>query len=297
MLNEPMSRGDRNAGAVRLDEGVQRTALVTGGSQGIGRAVVERLTREGAAVAFCSSDPHGVEELEKRGRACGLSVWGSVVDVTDPSAVAVLAEAIQDRFGHLDTIVTCAGIQRYGTVESTSPEEWRFVLATNLDGAYLTCHYLMPLLRGQRPGNVVMVGSVQAVAAQPCVAAYAASKGALSALVREMAVDYAPEGIRVNLVLPGSVDTPMLRAAADRFATADQRGDDLLAQWGASHPLGRVARAEEVASVVAFLAGGDASFVTGAEVRVDGGLLAALGVGLPVTTRQPSGETGSIGSE
>lgn len=263
----------------------QRTGLVTGGSQGIGRAVVERLAADGFAVAFCANDPRGVEEVESVCVDRGLAVWGSVVDVSDPAGVEELACEVRRRFGGLDTIVTCAGIQRYGTVESTSPEEWRTVLATNLGGAYLTCHFMMPLLRRSRSGSIVMVGSVQAIASQAGVAAYAASKGGISALAREMAVDYAPEGIRINVVLPGSVDTPMLRSAALRFATGAENAEYVLARWGASHPLGRLARAEEVASVISFLADEGSSFVTGTEVRVDGGLLAALGVSLPASNQ------------
>jgi NAD(P)-dependent dehydrogenase (short-subunit alcohol dehydrogenase family) len=124
--------------------------------------------------------------------------------------------------------------------------------------------------------GVLVVSSVQAIASQTGVAAYTASKGAINALTRAMALDHAEENIRVNAVCPGSVDTPMLRWAADLF-----KGENTVEDWGRMHPLGRVARPEEVAEVICFLAGPKASFVTGAEYMVDGGLLAALGVRLP----------------
>jgi NAD(P)-dependent dehydrogenase (short-subunit alcohol dehydrogenase family) len=171
-------------------------------------------------------------------------------------------------------------VQRYGTVETTEPATWDEVFAVNVRGAYLAARAAVPALRARGGGAIVLVSSVQATASQTGVAAYTASKGALSALARAMALDHVREGIRVNSVAPGSVDTPMLRWAADRFR-GEQTSDEVVASWGRMHPLGRVATPEEVAAAIAYLASGDASAVTGAELRVDGGLLAGLPVELP----------------
>ena len=135
-------------------------------------------------------------------------------------------------------------------------------------------------MRKRRGGAIVNLSSVQAFASQKGVAAYTASKGGINALTRAMALHHAEENIRVNAVCPASVDTPMLRWSAGLFR-GDKSVEKLMEDWGKMHPLGRVARAEEVAEVIAFLAGPRASFVTGGDYKVDGGMLAALGVRLP----------------
>lgn len=252
-----------------------KAALVTGGSSGLGRAVVERLAGAGAAVTFYADDPAQVAATSEELRAAGLEVTGVIADVRDHDQVRALVAAV----GPLDVLVCSAGIQRYGTVEQTGEDLWDEVLDVNLKGVYLACHAALPQLR-ERRGAIVTIASVQAFATQTGVAAYAAAKGGMVALTRAIAVDHAAEGIRANVVCPASVDTPMLRWAADRFA-GGRDPDDLVREWGRSHPVGRVARPEEVAEVVAFLASDRASFVTGAEYRVDGGLLATLPVALP----------------
>jgi NAD(P)-dependent dehydrogenase (short-subunit alcohol dehydrogenase family) len=212
----------------------------------------------------------------------GGTAIGVAADVRDGAALAAAADQAAHEFGGLDVLVTSAGIQRYGTVTGTSEERWDEVFAVNVKGVYLAARAALPYLRRSASGAVVVVSSVQAHAAQSGVAAYAASKGALSALVRSMAVDEAGHGVRVNAVCPGSVDTPMLRASAALFSDGSpQAVQDTVQGWGRSHPLARVARPAEVAEVVSSLAGERASFVTGEDVRVDGGLLAALAVQAP----------------
>jgi NAD(P)-dependent dehydrogenase (short-subunit alcohol dehydrogenase family) len=189
---------------------------------------------------------------------------------------------VVEQYGSIHILVTSAGIQRYGTAVDTTTETWHEVLDVNVTGAFLAAKYAMPALRAAGTGAIVFVSSVQAFVTQSAVVAYTASKGALNALARSIAVDEAPFGVRANTVCPGSVDTPMLRSSARKFSDgSDEAVSGLIASWGRSHPLGRVARPHEVAEAIAFLASDRASFITGIALPVDGGLLAQLAVALP----------------
>ena len=257
-------------------------ALVTGGSSGIGRAVAELLAAGGARVAVNSADADEAAAVAAAITAGGGVAVPVVADVRDSDAMTSAVRLAAETYGSLDTLVTSAGIQRYGTVTDTDEAVWDEVFAINVKGVFLAAKAALPYLRRSPRGAAVVVSSVQAHATQADVAAYAASKGALNALVRSMAIDEAPYGVRVNAVCPGSVDTPMLRSSARLFSDGGEAGAQrAIDVWGRSHPLGRVAQPSEIAEVVGFLASPRASFVTGEDIRVDGGLLALLAAAIP----------------
>jgi NAD(P)-dependent dehydrogenase (short-subunit alcohol dehydrogenase family) len=256
-----------------------QSALVAGGSTGIGLAAARRLLDGGARVAICSHDEAtlapAIAQLEGHGEAIAVRA-----DVTSAADMQSLVEAAQSTFGGIDHLVFAAGIQTYGSVVDTPEEVWERTLAVNLKGAYLAARAAIPAMIAQGGGAIVLVSSVQGMACQTNVAAYAASKGGLNALTRAMALDHAAQKIRVNAVCPGSVDTPMLRRSAELFKGAGTV-QQTLADWGRSHPVGRIASPEEIADVIAFLLSPAAAFITGETLRVDGGLLAGVPVRLP----------------
>ncbi len=257
-----------------------RIAVVAGGSLGIGRAVAERLVQGGAKVVIGARRPEAVAEAVNRMRTVEGEVTGIPGDVSTAMGAKQLVQAAVEAYGGIDILVNSQGIQRYGTVEDTEESLWDEVMAINVKSIFLTSRAAIPEMRKRGGGAIVNIASVQGLATQSNVAAYSTSKSAIIGLTRTIAVDYAREQIRANVVLPASVDTPMLREAADLWR-GEQSNQRLIEEWGRMHPIGRVARPEEVAEVVAFLASDRASFVTGAEYRVDGGMMAALGVTLP----------------
>jgi NAD(P)-dependent dehydrogenase (short-subunit alcohol dehydrogenase family) len=253
--------------------------VVAGGGSGIGRAVVETFAENGSAVEFFSVDEAANESLSHEMAAMGFDVRGSTVDASSPDEVREFFEGVAQRRGRINTLVNSLGIQRYGTAETTSVEIWNEVMNVNLRSMFLTAKYAVPLMRSNGGGSIVNVSSAQAFASQRNVVAYTASKGAIVAMTRAMAVDYAGENIRVNSVSPGSVDTPMLRASA-KDIDADNP-DRIIAEWGAGHPLGRVGEPREIANSILFLASPLSSFMTGADLRIDGGALAGVALAAP----------------
>lgn len=269
-----------------------RICVVTGGAAGIGLAVVERLAIDGDLVVALDRDEMALAKLAGRAADVGWPVETRHVDVADPADVDAVARHVDEHFGAaVDVLVCAAGIQRYGTVEETGPELFAEVINVNLGGVFSACHSFLPQLKRDGGGSVVVISSVQAYASQQGVPVYAATKGALVSLVRAMAVDHARDSVRVNAVCPASVDTPMLRWAADRFA-AGRSADDVVAEWGETHPIGRVAQPSEIADAVAYLASDKASFITGADLKVDGGVMASLGVTLPKSDSASSNKEG-----
>ena len=251
-----------------------RVVIVTGGAHGIGEAAVLAFAREGYRVALIDVDQAAGDRVASRAG----SVPGRVVCIrADVSRAGEAREAVGkvvSAFGGIDVVFNNAGIQPAGSykrAEDLDEETWDRVMDVNVKGCFLLCKYALPEVRKRGGGVVINNASVQGLQSQTLVPAYAASKGAVLSLTRNLALDYAADHIRVVAICPGSVDTPMLRATA---ALAADDVDRTLSDWGKKHPLGRIARPEEIAEVVVFLASDKASFVTGEYVCVDGGLMA-----------------------
>lgn len=243
-----------------------RVALVTGAASGIGRATAVRLASEGARVFCADVQAEALQETAKLAREAGSEAEVRVVDVADEAQVTGCVGACVERFGGLDTLANVAGILRFGRAHELSFETWRQVLSINLDGTFLMCRTALPHLL-ERKGSIVNVSSVAALSGLPYGAAYAASKGGISALTRALAVEYSKQGVRCNAVCPGSIKTPMSAGGAGLPKDADFKL--VLRQNTLDVPRGP----EQVASLIAFLASDEAAHITGEEVRVDGGAL------------------------
>lgn len=240
-----------------------RVVLVTGGGSGIGAAIAHRFANEGATVVVVGRKS---EKLEKT--AAGTTMLVRVADVTVPVEVEALIAGVVADLGHLDVLVNNAGAPAFGAIEAVTPEQWRATMAINLDALYHTSRAAIGHLRDRR-GCIVNIGSGAALGGDYNMVAYNVAKGAVVNLTRAMALDHAPE-VRVNAVHPGftrdtgitgelGLDHPIVTAFEERI------------------PFGRTAEADEIAAVVAFLAGPDASYVTGAQIPVDGGVSATSG--------------------
>jgi len=245
---------------------LNRVALITGGNRGIGLATAKSFAKEGARVVlFARNQARG--EAEAKSIANAKFIQGDVTKAED--CLRAVDESVQT-FGGLDILVNCAGIiYRNRTVEQTTEEEWDTTFNVNVKGTFLMSKYAMPELR-RRKGCVVNLASYVGLVGFRGASAYAASKAAIINLTRSMALDYAKEGIRVNAVCPGSVDTEMIHAAWEKFGDMEEARRI----WSEKHPMGRIAQPEEVALAILFLASDNASFITGTALTVDGGLTA-----------------------
>ncbi len=250
-----------------------KIALVTG-TTGIARATALRLSAGGAQVLAFGIDEAGNAALAEADPRLVVRR----ADVSVPAEVEAALRFCDERFGGLDIIVNSAAIHPYGDAVETDPETFLRCLAVNVGSIHLTARWGVPLMRRRGGGAIVNLSSVQGHACQRGVAAYVASKGAIHALTRAMALDFAHDRIRVTSVSPGSVRTPILELAARTFDGPGADVDTVFQRFGAAHPIGRIGEPEEVADLIAFLASDRAGFITGSDHCIDGGLLAGLGV-------------------
>ena len=248
-----------------------KVAVITGGASGIGRASARLFAQEGAKIALVDRDEAALDTAAAELSAAGGEALTLVGDVADEATVEAHVGAVLDRFGRVDVLFACAGFSTGTSVPDTSLADWDAVIRANLTGSFLWSRAALGPMRRQRSGAIILVGSQLAMAGGRSNVAYLTAKGAVVTLVQTMAVDHAAENIRVNAVIPGAIDTPLL---ARGFARA--RDPEAARAYSLGrHPLGRFGQAEEVARAALFLASDDASFTTGSCLRVDGGWLAA----------------------
>jgi dihydroanticapsin dehydrogenase len=247
-----------------------RIALISGGAGAIGSATARRFLEEGAIVALADLDAGGLERAAGSLGGPDDAIITQTVDITDDDSVRTLVEAVTERVGRIDVLFSCAGVLRTGSVVDASLDDWHRTIAVNLTGPFLLSRHVVPVMIANGGGSIVHMASTAGVVAETGIAAYCASKGGVVMLARQMAVDFARQGIRVNVICPGWIDTafndPAIERSGGRAALAPFV--DLMV------PMGRQGDPTEVADVVTFLASDAARLMTGAVVVVDGGLTA-----------------------
>src|SRR5690554_1958472 len=245
----------------------EKVVVVTGGEMGIGKAIAEAFSARGAKVIIVGLDEkHGVQTV------AGLRGEGLFVktDVSNEQEVSLLPEKVKDAFGPVDILINNAGIYRKGNVVSTTFTDWEKILAVNLNGVFLVSKYLLLQMIEKKQGVIVNIASEAGIAAIAGQVAYNVSKAAVISLTKSMAVDFAPQKIRVNTVCPGTTMTPLVEKSLASAADSAQAQREL----ESCRPLNRLGKPEEIAKAVLALASDDLSYATGAVLSIDGGFTA-----------------------
>jgi 2-keto-3-deoxy-L-fuconate dehydrogenase len=239
-----------------------RVAIVTGAASGIGAASARLFAAEGAKLALVDQNADGLAKV-----AAGLDAITIVADVSSDAQAREGVRQIVQKWGRIDVLLTAAGASTGGTVDAIDEAAWDRTFAINVKGTYLWIHYAIPHMIAAKKGAIVTIGSQLAQSSPGKNAAYVASKGAIASFTKTIAVDHARQGIRVNALMPGVIDTPMPARSLKRYADPEA----MKAYWKERHPMGRIGQPEEVARAALFLASDDSSFVTGTLLFVDGG--------------------------
>jgi NAD(P)-dependent dehydrogenase (short-subunit alcohol dehydrogenase family) len=257
-----------------------RVVIVTGGAKGIGEGCVQKFLDSNATVISFDLDNSSLANQNTKYANFESKFSSQVVDVSNEAQVEDAIAKVLSTYGRIDGLINCAGIQTYGSVTDTTEEIWDKTFNVNVKSMFLTAKHVAPVMITQKAGSIVNISSVQSLMSQKTVVAYAASKGAINALTRASAIDLAISGVRVNAILPGSVDTPMLRTSAEMHR-GEKSIEEVLADWGAGHPLGRIAKSSEIGDLAVFLVSDESAFITGQAIVIDGGLSIQVPVILP----------------
>jgi NAD(P)-dependent dehydrogenase (short-subunit alcohol dehydrogenase family) len=244
-----------------------KRAIVTGAGAGIGEAIAIRLSGEGARVALVDLDEQAAERVA--GEIEGKTLVRRT-DVTRSEEVEALVQGVVEEWGGLDVMVNNAGIGVAGTTPETSEEDWERLMAVNLKGTFLGMKYAIPAMRASGGGSIINISSVAALVGIPDRAVYSATKGGILALTRAAAIDHVAEGIRVNCIAPGTVDTPWI----DRITAGYDDPEEARANMEGRQPHGRFVTPEEIAAMAAYLAADESASCIGACMIVDGGVTA-----------------------
>lgn len=258
-----------------------KVVIVTGAASGIGRAIARRFSQEGARVVVADLPGHGGQDTVRTIEQDGGIGRFAACDVADAIQVQGLMRDTVEQYGRIDVLVNNAGIPGGGTPADTTPEEaWDQVIAVNLRGVFLCAKYAIPHLRAAGGGAIVNIASTFGLVGAHNAPAYCASKGGVIALTRQLAVDYAPDGIRVNCLCPGYVDTDLGGRRARMDPVAADRALAERERAAALQPIGRQAQPDEIAAAAVYLAADESAFVIGAVLPVDGGTTAHFNLGL-----------------
>lgn len=245
----------------------EKTCVVTGGGSGIGRATCLLFAREGGKVIVADKN---VAAATQTAREAGQDAIAAEVDVAKSDSVQALLRRARDQFGRIDVLVNNAGYGIAGTVVDTAEADWAELMAVNVNGVYYGCKYAIPMMRDQGGGVIVNTASVVASVGIRNRAAYCASKGAVAALTRAMALDHVGDNIRVNCVAPGTIDSPYFAEILHKSG----RAAELRRELEARQAMNRLGKPEEIANGILYLACDESSFVTGTMLTVDGGMTA-----------------------